>query len=247
MTSHDLAGTSRHSLAESAYQAIKRDIIRCELAPGAQVSEAQLAERYRCGRAAVRMALNRLCQDRLAQVVPRQGYIIAPVTMKGVRDIFAFRLLLEPAAARLAAGHADTAQLRRLDKLCRASYRLGDKPSAEAFLRANTEFHITVARASGNDRLADAIAATLDEMERLFILGLMLRDRNEEMYHEHHDLVEALLAGDGARAEKVTADQIRAAQRMVTDALLSSPSLDSVNLAVVAEGALAGTTRRREG
>jgi DNA-binding GntR family transcriptional regulator len=58
----------------------------------------------------------------------------------------------------------------------------------------------------------------------------MLRDRNDEMYHEHHDLVDALVSGN---AEQVAADQIRAAQRMVIDGLLSSPSLQSVNLVLM--------------
>src|SRR5438128_1631929 len=70
------------SLAERAYRAIKRDIIRCELEPGGLVTEIQLAKRYRAGRAAVRSALNRLYQERLIQSMPRQGYRIAPVTLR---------------------------------------------------------------------------------------------------------------------------------------------------------------------
>jgi DNA-binding GntR family transcriptional regulator len=221
------------SLAEIAYQTIKRKIIRCELEPGSQVTEAQLTERYGLGRAAVRTALSRLPQERLVHVLPRQGYTVAPLTLKSVRDLFTVRLLLEPAAAAMAARHVDTRQLRRLDELCRASYQLGDRESAEAFLQANTEFHLTVARASGNERLVEILSSLLEEMERFFHLGLMLRDRNDEMFHEHHDLVDALEAGNGERAEQVTAEQIRTAQKMVIEALRSSPSLESVNLTVL--------------
>lgn len=221
------------SLGDAAYRILKREIIQCTLAPGTQVSEGQLADTYRLGRAAVRSALGRLAHQRLVQVQPRQGYMIAPVTMKDVRDLFTFRMLVEPAAARMAAGRADPHHLRRLDELCRTSYQPNNRESIEAFLAANTEFHVTIARASGNDRLADALAEMLEELERVFHLGLMFRDRNDEMFHEHHDLIEALLAGDGERAERIAADQIRAAQRMVFNALLSSPSLDSVNLAVL--------------
>ncbi len=49
-------------LAESAYQLIKRAIIRCDLEPGQQVREEQLADRFGVGRATVRPALKRLYQ-----------------------------------------------------------------------------------------------------------------------------------------------------------------------------------------
>ena len=231
MTSQSEAATDR-SLNLAAYTAIKRDIIRCELKPGSQISESALAERYHVGRAAVRTALNRLFQERLVQPVPRQGYLIGPITFKNVRDLFAVRLMLEPEAASLAASHASVRELDELAELCRkARYRLGDAASAEEFLRRNTEFHVGIARASGNERLAAIVASLLDEMERLFHFGLMLRDRNDEMYHEHNDLVEALMAGDSGRAAQVVTEQIDAAQKMVTDALLSSERVLAINLA----------------
>lgn len=231
MTSQTEAPTDR-SLNLAAYAAIKRDIIRCELKPGSQISESTLAERYQVGRAAVRTALNRLFQERLVQPVPRQGYLIGPITFKNVCDLFAVRRLLEPEAASLAASRASVQELEELAELCRkARYRLGDAASAEEFLRLNTEFHVGIARASGNERLAAIVANLLDEMERLFHFGLMLRDRNDEMYHEHNDLVEALMVGASGRAAQVVVEQIDAAQRMVTDALLSSERVLAMNLA----------------
>ena len=89
---------------------------------------------------------------------------------------------------------------------------------------------MTVARASGNDIMAEMIANLLDREERLNHLSHMLHDRNEDAYHEHQELVEALVAGDGARAEQVMATQIRAARAFVLEALTSSPSIQSVNV-----------------
>lgn len=220
------------SLAESAYHTIKRDIIRCILEPGANVTEAQLDARFKVGRAAVRTALKWLQQERLVHAVARKGYVIAPITIKSVRDIFGLRLLLEPPAARMAAGRVDGDQLKRLDELCQSGYRPEDKESAASFLRANTEFHVTIARASGNDRLAEIIAGLLDESERLFHLGLTMRDRNAEMYMEHRDLVDALISDDADRAERVAIEQIKNGQRMVIEALIASPRLQSINLTV---------------
>lgn len=231
MTSQASMEPDSRTRADYAYEVIKRDIVRCDLEPGSQVTEVQLAKRYNIGRAGVRTALSRLHQDRLVRSVPRKGYIIAPITLKGVQDLFAVRLLLEPEAVKLAAGQIDASRLQCLDRqLRKARYQLGDRESAVAFLRVNTEFHVTIAAASGNDRLAELLADLLNEMERLFCFGLMRRDRNEEMYHEHHELIEALIAGDGEQAEQIARDQILTSQTMVVDALYSNPNLQSVSL-----------------
>src|SRR4051812_5792482 len=181
----------RIPLAQAAYDLIKRAIIRCDLEPGQQVTEEQLAERFGLSRATVRPALKRLYQEQLVQTITRQRYVIPAITLKDAQDLFDLRVLLEPAAARRAAGRVDAEQLRKLDQLCRAQYKPGDRESAEAFLRANTEFHVTVARASGNALMAEVIRNLLDREERLNHLAHMLADRNDDAFHEHHDLVDA--------------------------------------------------------
>ena len=74
--------------ADTAYEYSKRDIVRCTLEPGRQVTEEELADRYRVGRAAVRAALKRLYQEQLIEIMTRQRYMIAPITLKHVNELF---------------------------------------------------------------------------------------------------------------------------------------------------------------
>ncbi len=210
-------------LSDIAYERIKHDIIRCALAPGEEVTEARLGVRLGLGKAPVRAALMRLSQEGLIRALPRRGYLVAPVTLRDVQDIFQFRMLLEPEAARLAAGRVQGDRLRQLDAVCRAGYVPGDRESEADFLRANRDFHVTIAEASGNARLTTTLAGLLDEMERLLHLGLALRNRTEEMQHEHKTLVDALIRGDGEAAAGIAAEQVDASRKMVMDAILSSP------------------------
>jgi DNA-binding GntR family transcriptional regulator len=219
------------SLVDQAYSAIKRSVIDCELAPGEAITEEQLALHYGVGRAAVRAALKRLTQEKLVDVGVRQRYNVTPLTLRHVNELFAVRALLEPHAARLAARRIDSEHLRRLDELCQARYVVGDLLSARAFLRLNTEFHTTIARACGNELLADTLVDLFEKVERVHHLGHLLRDRNEQAFHEHHDLVEALVAGDGQRAFEITAEQIEAARSFAIDTLLASPTIQTVNAA----------------
>ncbi|MGH2551680.1 MAG: GntR family transcriptional regulator, partial [Thermomicrobiales bacterium] len=58
---------SNRPLAELAYERIKRAILRCDLEPGSQVTEEQLAERFGISRSVVRPALKRLYQQQLVR------------------------------------------------------------------------------------------------------------------------------------------------------------------------------------
>lgn len=226
-------------LSDVAFDRIKQQIIQCVLKPGSEVTESQLSKRFRLGKAPIRAALMRLSQQGLIRSVRRRGYVIAPITMRDVNSIFQLRLLLEPQAARLAAGNSvDEKQLRRLDQLCGAGYSPNDSGSAATFLRANREFHVSIARSSGNERLANMIDQLLDEMERLFHFGLSLRNRTLEMRHEHEELVDALAQGDSDAAERIAAEQILTAKKMVTDAIMSNSEMMDVNLAAISDGRL---------
>lgn len=227
-----VASADTVSLGAAAYETVKRAIIRCQLAPGQQVSESQLAARFGLGRAAVRTALGRLSVEDLVRPVARSGHVIAPITLSGVRDVFDVRRQLEPLAVwRAASSSPDPVRLQELETACReARYVPGDDDAVDTFLRANTALHVGVASYGGNARMAHLLEGLLETSERFFHLALGRTDRNEEMYHEHHDLIAALTAGDAERARTVAVEQIEASERMVVDALLSGAVAD-VNLA----------------
>lgn len=223
-------------LTDRAYERIRHDIITCAIAPGAEVSEAQLCTQYKLGKAPVRVALTKLAHDGLVRAIPRRGYMVTQVTIKDIHDVFELRLMLEPAAARMAAGKADTQRLREFDEVCKHGYQPGDIKSTTRFLEANKAFHVHIAQATGNSRLSDAIEQLLDEMTRLLHLGLGLRNRSQEVQHEHRALMKALARGDGEAAERICRDQIEAARNMVLSAILTSKSV--LNLPLTAEGYL---------
>jgi DNA-binding GntR family transcriptional regulator len=189
---------AKQSLGETVYAALRRAIIRCELRPGQQITEGELAERFGAAKATLRVILNRLSHERLVQILPREGYLIAPLTLKQVQDLFGARLVLEPAVARLAAGHLDEAQRKFLDGLCQERYRVGDQESIEEFLSHNAACHVAVARATGNERLADMIADLLAEMERVLHFSYLPGDRNEVGRSEGDALLGCPAAGGGA-------------------------------------------------
>lgn len=220
-------------LTDRAYECIRQDIITCAIAPGTEVSEPQLCAQYQLGKAPVRMALNRLAHDGLLRAIPRRGYRVLPITLKDIHDVFELRLMLEPAAAQMAAGKVDAQRLRVLDEACRQGYQARDVKSITRFLEANKALHVAIAQATGNGRLAAMVAQLLDQMTRLLHLGLGLRDRSREVQHEHRALVKALTRGDGETAQRISREEIEAARGMVLSAIMTSNTV--MNLAITGE------------
>ena len=84
-------------LRENVYERLRADILSCRLAPGDDMREQELAERYAVSRQPVREALLRLEREHLVTVQPRQGYRVNPISLSDARDLLRFRLALEPA------------------------------------------------------------------------------------------------------------------------------------------------------
>jgi DNA-binding GntR family transcriptional regulator len=204
---------------EAAYDRIKSDILQCVLKPGTEVSETQLVQRYRLGRASVRAALLRLGQEGFVQAFPRRGHIVTTVTVKDVHAMFEFRLLLEPAVARLAAGKVSEEDILELKRLQQADCQTG-----LAFNRSNTDFHLAIARILGNERIVQTLRPLHEQIERLVCLELGPVDlaRGDA---EHARIIDALAAGDGSAAERAMAEHIANATRDFLESVHASPGV----------------------
>jgi DNA-binding GntR family transcriptional regulator len=168
----------------------------------------------------VREALHTLQQDGLVEAVPRAGYIVSAITTRDVNELFQLRLILETAAAELAAQNATREELEQIKQAADFRYVYGEPDSYAEFLSRNTKFHHRVAMASGNERLAEILLRLLEDLERLFNLELDVRDSAEEMVAEHVDLVGALLERDSQKARQIMADQIRSSEQRVLEAIV---------------------------
>lgn len=206
-------------LADQAYDALKKDIITCILEPGEQIVQAQLSNAYGFGATPIREGLQRLAQEGFVEAIPRFGYVVTPITFRDVREVYELRLIIETAAARLAAERGSQKQLSRLLEISQFSYVHGDRESYSQFLSRNIDFHRSVAVAAGNARMVNTLSNLLEEMTRIFHLGLDLRDSAREMRDEHIALSEALLERDPDHAERIVRNQIETSRARVVEAL----------------------------
>ena len=208
------------SLAKQAYAQLRHEIMTCTLSPGQVVSERELARQYEVSKTPIREALSQVCHDGLMQRLPGRGYMVAPITIKDIRDLFDLRLILEMTAAERAAQHPSSARIAALKEMSVISYCLDDPESHVLFLKTNRDFHLALAEAAGNRRLMKTMERLMVEMDRLFHLGLRLRDSSEEMKQEHQEVVAALEIGDAEGARDAIMRQINTSRDRILEAIM---------------------------
>jgi DNA-binding GntR family transcriptional regulator len=202
-------------LRDNVYEALRADILTCQLAPGDDVREQALAERYAVSRQPVREALLRLEREHLITVQPRQGYRVNPISLSDARDLLRFRLALEPACVAEAIENAPDAALKALDKFRRFS------GSHENFIAYNRAFHCALAHASGNRRMATALCDLIEQADRLVRVSVSnIRDHDPtQLVAEHAALIEAMQRRDARGAARIIKGHIRQTEKRVLPAL----------------------------
>jgi GntR family transcriptional regulator, rspAB operon transcriptional repressor len=217
------APTERGSASERVYRVLKEQILTCDLPPGATLNEGRLAEQLAISKTPIREALSLLVHEGFVDVLPRQGYRVRELALADVQEIFQMLQLLEPAAASLAAEHATPEQLRELRELAEEPV-ITEPEELTAFVTRNREFHVRLAEASGNARLAATLQHTLEELQRLYLAGLDLRAARADHHGEHRELVAALLKGNHHQAQSIAIRQIEATRVRVMEALFAAMS-----------------------
>src|SRR5687768_9976969 len=99
---------------DRVYRLLKQSLAECRLAPGEFVSEVELARRCETSRTPVREACSRLAQDGWITRLPHKGYLITPVSVRDLLQLYEYRKILECFAAEKAAQVASIDQLQRL-------------------------------------------------------------------------------------------------------------------------------------
>lgn len=195
-------------LRDNIHDALRTAILTCDLAPGQELREQDLAERYAVSRSPVRDALLRLERERLVTVLPRQGYRVNLVSFADAADIFGLRLVIEPACAAAACLAAGTKALN--------AFR-GHTGEAADFISYNRGFHAAVAELSGNLRMAGVARELVDQSDRLVRVSLHTseeRDR-DRLVAEHEAIIDAIQAGDAGRAGRSMRKHVADAQSRV--------------------------------
>lgn len=207
---------------------LRRLILTLELEPGQVVSEAALMKRYDWGRTPLREAFQRLAEQSLVQIIPRQGVIITPLSVFDFTAMMdAMAMVIGPAAA-LACQRLEKVELERLELIVAQSETAAAERDFVTLAEQDYEFHRTLADATGNRYLRDYLLR-LHQCATRFNFAAWQRDTDATpSMQEHLQIIAALRARDPIRARRVMLEHIQNARSRVLGSALPPEDLNNI-------------------
>jgi GntR family transcriptional repressor for pyruvate dehydrogenase complex len=215
---------------EPAYEVVVRHLRRAihlgTFPPGAKLPpERELAALLNVSRATLREALRALKGEGYVEI--RRGQLGGVFVQDGlassggfgrwlaaqrtdVEAVFAFRLVVEPLAARRAAVRGG-AEL--VDELTELNACMAETPEIGEFRRADLRFHMRIADAAGAELVRHAVEESRAALFLPFQL-LDLEDIRTRSVPEHGQIIAALHDRDADRAEREMAAHVRGTARV---------------------------------
>src|SRR5215475_7683786 len=197
------------TLVEQVVNAIVSEIVDGELPANSRLIQDELARAYGVSRQPVQQALLLLRDRGLVREAAGRGLIVSPLDVDFVRNLYEMRAMLDGLAARLAAERgAERARIEGPAYLDagRAAVESG---SLHEQIEADMRFHAFVNELSGNPLIGETTAPHWPYLRR--VMGEVLRD-DEQMpqmiLEEHVAILDAIVAGNGTRAEALSREHI---------------------------------------
>lgn len=191
------------------YGVLRSAIVGMELAPGARLSENELAERIGVSRTPIREALARLRDEQLVEIVPQMGTFVAPISVEAVMDAQFVREALECAAVRLAAARAGEDDAAELWGMLDAQRRARDAGDHDAFFLLDEAFHRRLCDMSGRPIAGSLSLRARGHLDRVRRLSLPSDGYLGEMVSEHEAVVSALAGRDADGAAGALGHHLR--------------------------------------
>ncbi len=185
-------------LTEQVYERLLDAIGSGELAPGAKLTQEELAASLNVSRQPVLQALRLLKKDGVAIDSGRRGLIVAPLDAKLLGHLYQVRSVLDGLAARqaaLAGARIDPAVIDR-GREAVATGRVA------AMIEADMAFHGLIYAASGNPFIAEGARRHWHHIRRAMGAVLQTAGVRESVWDEHDAIAGAINAGDPERAER---------------------------------------------
>ena len=192
------------TLVETAYLALREDIIEGRLAPGMKLRVEHLKDDYGVGAGTLREALGLLLSDALVMSEGQRGFRVAPISHADIEDITRTRILLEREALRQSIQNGgdewEATLVGAFHRLTKVEEKLN--ASAQRFREWETQ----------NRAFHEALIAACDSRWLRYLIGILYRQSERyrrfalygtvkrNVHQEHQEIFDAALARGADRA-----------------------------------------------
>jgi len=200
------------SLAEFAYQAMRRTLREGGFKPGRHLRETEVAAWLGISRTPVREAMRRLISEGLLTNGPWNGAIVAVLDLQQLVELYTVRESLEGTAAALAARHASEPEIRNLRDTVEREARQRRHP--DRLVEINFELHHAIHCAAHNRYLLQSLGSVVDVLGLLRHSTFVLPGSVRQAHEDHRAMVSAIGRRDAAAAEATARQHVRHALEM---------------------------------
>lgn len=212
MTNNKPSNDSPDNYAAQVLGQLKQDILSGFFQPGEKLVMARLKQHYQVGVSPLREALSRLLVEQLVEVENQRGFRTCPVTLEEMLDIYETRAHIEKLCVGLAMDKGDddweagiVAAAHRLKKAGSLEHK--SHAEIQAWELRHHEFHTAIVSGCASPSLLQVRRSLYERASRYRNLWLNSDMAEPTLFfannQEHEALVEAVLGGEKAEAEKL--------------------------------------------
>ena len=210
---------------EQVRDAILEEITTGRLPAGERVIQEQIAQALGVSRQPVQQALLLLRDQGVLREAGGRGLIVAPLEADQVQHMYELRAVIEGLAARRAAETAAERAAKQGPAVIEAGRKAVASGAVPRMVAADRRFHEFLYELSGNPLVGPSMAAHWTYSERVMAEVLQRDETPRDIWDQHAAVLEAVAAGDAARAEALARAHITQAASFMTARLraMSAP------------------------
>lgn len=200
-------------LKDQIYESLLDELFSHKIRMGDYIIETEISKKYNASRTPVREALMRLCHEGFLSNMPKGGYIVNNVSYKDIIEYYDIRFLLEGYAGEKAAERITEEELMELEKFT-------FHPTKGDSYDFNKEFHMIIARASGNKKLAQQIDDIIEKTKMIYMIDPLVTGDAHDDENIHLEIFTAIKNHEPLLAKKLVEDHIIFTKKRIMEELL---------------------------
>ena len=209
----------QETAVEHLINAIRDSIRHGRFVQGQRLVVADISKMFGVSVGPVREAIRRLTGEGVLEFTPHRGAVVRTFSERDIRELFQVREALESYVAKLAAENIDRADYARRLRECQDKLHETCDADADTLSDARQGFHDLLYEIAGNAMLEESARRLTFPVFRTQFNELTGSERAAQSLQEHDAVIDAILAGDSLRAERLMRSHLRNGAVAVCEAL----------------------------
>lgn len=208
------------------YNAILDAILNRQLKPGTRLVEAPLCKAFGVTRGVIRRIFVKLAHDKIIEIQPNRGAIVAEHDLEDTKAVFEARSMLELGTVRKLAKRAKNVNLQSVRELVKKEENALSDGNWKEWVKLSGDFHLKLSEINNNPLVTNYLQ-TLIARTSLLIRMYESPAHNSCSIEEHTAILNAIEQGNEQLAISLMEEHL---EDYASIFLKEQPSSDSINL-----------------